>query len=123
MNKITPIIFNGDWQLIMSETLCCDPTHELLLLLPITSEKNIPFRFLFKTNANTTDKGINIFQERDTLVFTLTNFLHALGASLANSFEFKIGDDPFYLQLYGISTGESLLCLTISIFRKRKVNA
>lgn len=118
-SKITPQIFNGDWQLIISETLSCIPSQGLQVYVPITSEKNALFKFVFKSTDDPKKRDASVDQEGNNLTFTLINFLNLLGASLSNPFRFSIGKDNFLLQLYGISTGEDILCLTISVFKEK----
>lgn len=121
MNKIQPKIFNGGWQLVMSETVCCNPSRELEVHLPVTPESVTMLRFVFitdsnlsKSNLHTTNEGNN---EGNTVTFTLTNFLKQFGAFL-NPFEFSIGADRYFLQMHGMSASRELLNLTISIFKK-----
>lgn len=117
MNKIVPKIFNGDLQLILSETFCCDPTRGVRIHIPVTMEKDTVFSFVFKSDSDRSNRSIQTNQEGNTLTFFVTNFLNTFGASLTNFFEFKIGPDQFFLQIYGTSTSEIALCLTVSIFK------
>ncbi len=118
--KIIPRIFNGPWQLILSETLPCIPSQGLEIHVPINNEKNAIFKFVFETLDNSILKNASVNQADNTLIFTLTNFLNSLSSSLSDPFKFTIGEDHFFLQLYGTSTGYDVLCLTIAIFRERK---
>ena len=120
ITKITPKIFNGDWQLIISETLSCIPSQGLQVYVPVTNERTAIFTFIFKS-TQTTEKDVKVDQVDNNLTFTLTNFLNSLGASLSDPFKFHIGKDNFFLQLYGITTGQDILCLTISIFKEKNV--
>lgn len=86
----------------------------------VTPEKSVQFNFVFKSDPDDSKKGLETLQEGDTLTFILTNFLNSLGASLSQPFEFSIGADKFFLQIYGASSGEDSLCLTISVFRGQK---
>ena len=86
----------------------------------MTPEKTAEFHFVFKTDPDSSKRGLATFQEGDVLTFTLTNFLSSLGASLSQPFEFNIGADKYFLQIYGNSSGEDSLCLTISVFRGQK---
>lgn len=119
--KITPQIFNGNWQLIISETLSCVPSQGLQMLVPISHGKNAMFKFVFKSTDNASEKDVEIEQAANDLTFTLENFVNSLGTSLSDPFKFHIGKDNFFLQLYGISTGPDILCLTISIFKEGHV--
>lgn len=119
--KIVPKIFNGTWQLILSETLSCIPSQGLEIYVPINNEKNAIFKFIFKTIDNKKLKDAHVNQTDNILTFTLTNFLNSLGATLSDPFKFNIGKDNFLLQLYGISARSDVLCLTISIFKEKNV--
>jgi hypothetical protein len=117
--KITPQIFNGNWQLIISETLSCIPSQGLQMHVPVSPGKSAIFTFVFNSTTNPSDRDVNIDQFGENLTFTFTNFSTSLGASLLDPFRFHVGDDNFFLQLYGISTGQDILCLTISIFKEK----
>lgn len=90
------------------------------LHIPITPQKTAEFHFIFQSDSDNSKRGINTSQKGNILTFTLTNFLTASGASLSKPFEFNIGVDKFFLQLYGASSGDEVLCLTLSIFRGKK---
>ncbi len=119
IGKIIPQIFNGNWQLMVSETLSCVPSRGLQVYIPITNEKNAIFNFVFKAADDQKRRNVSVDQVDNNLTFTLTNFLSSLGASLSNPFNFSIGKDKFLLQLYGLSTGGDILCLTISLFKEK----
>lgn len=105
ISKITPQIFNGDWQLLISETLSCIPSRGLQVHIPMTNKKNAIFKFVFQSAEDQNVRNFSIDQVDNDLTFTLTNFLNFRGASLSKPFKFNIGNDKFFLQLYGISTG------------------
>lgn len=117
MNRIQPKIFNGGWQLVMSETICCNPSRGLEVHIPVTPEIWSYFQFIFITDAESSNSKLHISTKENDVIFTLTNFLMDLGASLLNPFEFKIGSDKYFLQMHGISKNSELLNLTISIFK------
>jgi hypothetical protein len=117
MDRIIPKIFNGDSELILSETFCCDSSKSVCVQLPITPGKIVDFYFDFKIHEDKSNRSVRINQTENTLTFTLLNFANTLGTSLSNPFEFGIGNDRFLLQIYGVSAGQKTLCLTISIFR------
>lgn len=117
MNKIQPKIFNGGWQLVMSETICCNPSRDLEVHIPVTPENVTKFRFVFETDSDSQKSSLQTTSEENTVVFTLTNFLRQLGAFL-NPFEFSIGPDKYFLQMHGMSASSELLNLTISIFKE-----
>jgi hypothetical protein len=117
MDRITPKIFNGDSELILSETFCCDSSKRVCVQLPITPGKIVDFYFDFKADEDKSNRSVQVNQNENTLTFTLLNFANALGASLSKPFEFGIGRDRFFLQICGMPTGEQTLCLTVSIFR------
>lgn len=87
--------------------------------VPISHEKSAIFKFAFTSTATLSERDVSIDQTENDLTFTLTNFLNSFGASLSDPFRFHIGEDNFILQLYGISTGQDILCLTISIFKEK----
>ncbi|MFA6915050.1 MAG: DUF6864 domain-containing function [Parachlamydiales bacterium] len=120
MNKITPEIFNGSLELVLSETVCCNPKYGLQVHIPVTSEKIAQFHFRFESDSDPSKKGCATSQEGEVLIITLTNFLSSLGASLSKPLEFCIGDDKFFLQFYGAASGSDCLCLTISVFKGQK---
>lgn len=117
MNKIQPKIFNGGWQLVMSETVCCNPSLELEVHIPVTPESVTMFRFVFITDSDLSKSNLHTTNEGNTVTFTLTNFLKQFGAFL-NPFEFSIGADRYFLQMHGMSASSELLNLTISIFKE-----
>lgn len=119
MHRITPTIFNGSNQVILSETICCNPKLGVQVRLPITNENWVEFRFVFQSDSDL-KKGATIFQEGNILTFTLINFLGAFGSSLLQPYEFRIGEDKFFLQIYGASPGQNSLCMTISILKEIK---
>ena len=120
MNRITPKVVNGASDLIVSETFCCNPKLGVQIQLPITQDKTAEFHFIFQKDSDGANRSVQTTQNGNILTFVLTNFLSALGASLSHPFEFGIGTDKFFLQLYGVSPGEESLCLTISIFKGQK---
>jgi hypothetical protein len=120
MNKITPKIFNGSLQLVLSETLCCNASHGIQVHVPITVDKTVEFHFVFNTDADLSLQSCTASQKGDVLTISLTNFLSPFGAALTQPFEFTIGEDKFFLQIYGASAGTDCLCLTVSIFREQK---
>lgn len=120
MNKIIPKIFNGNLELVLSETLCCNAKDGVQVHIPVTSEKVAQFHFIFETDSDASKRGCKTTQEGEVLIITLTNFLNSLGASLSKPLEFCIGEDKFFLQFYGSSTGADYLCLTISVFKGQK---
>lgn len=120
MNKITPKIFNGSLELVLSETVCCNPKHGLQVHIPVTSEKTAQFHFRFESDSDSSKKGCATSQDGDVLTLILTNFLGSFGASLTNPLEFCIGEDKFFLQFYGAASGSDCLCLTISVFKGQK---
>ena len=118
MSKVLPKIFNGNLQLVISETLCCVPTNGIQIHIPITTEKNAIFKFIFNSDPISSIRNVEVSQKDDNVIFVLTNFLNSLGASLSTPFKFKVGKDIFFLQFYGVSTGENILCFTFSIFKE-----
>lgn len=117
MNRIQPKIFNGGWQLVMSETICCNPSRGLEVHIPVTPENITKFQFVFITDAESSNARLHTVTKENAVIFTLTNFLMQLGAFL-NPFEFKIGSDKYFLQMHGMSASSELLNLTISIFKE-----
>ena len=95
--------------------------HGVQVHIPVTPEKTAKFHFVFKTDPDCSKRGLATFQEGDVLTFTLTNFLSSLGASLSQPFEFNIGADKYFLQIYGNSSGEDSLCLTISYLEDKRM--
>lgn len=123
MNKTIPKIFNGSSQLVISETFCCNPNHGIKIYLPITPEKTATLQFEFKSDSDTSKRGVETSQEKNMLTITLINFLHPVGSTLTKPLELNIGNDRFSLQIYGSSAGQELLCLTISLFKEGSKNA
>lgn len=117
MSKVIPKIFNGDLQLIISETFCCAPSKGIQVILPITSEKNLIFKFVFKIDRALSDRNIEVLQEDSELKFVLTNFVNSLGTSLSSPFSFNIGKENFSMQIFGIASSEDIICFTISVFK------
>ncbi len=122
MNRIIPKIFNGTRQLVISETFCCDPNQDVRIFLPITQEKTAELRFEFKSDADASNRHVEISKKENILILTLTNFLNTLGAALTKPVELNIGKDRFSLQIYGTSTGKEMLCLTLSLFKEESDN-
>lgn len=116
MTRIQPKIFNGNWLLVMTETICCNPSKGLEVHIPITPEIITKFKFEFLTDAKLSS-GMKVVNNEGLVIFTLTNFLMSLGAFL-NPFEFKIGSDKYFLQMHGMANNNELLNLTISMFKE-----
>jgi hypothetical protein len=120
MHRVTPKIFNGDLQLIVSETLCCNPKFGVQIYLPVTVGRSIKIAFVFNENVDKSKKNCDISQDNEGLSISMDNFLAPHGASLSKPLGFAIGEDKFLIQLYGCSTADDCLCLTVSIFYKGK---
>lgn len=119
MSKIIPQIFNGNAELLISETFCCSPSQGIKIHIPITQEKNSIFEFSFIRDDNYTNREIKVSSDGANLQFILINFSNQLGASLSTPFNFQVGKENFSLQIFGISPGDDILCFTISIFKKK----
>lgn len=115
MNRVVPTIKNGSKQLLFSETICIDPNEGLQLVIPVTPEKTIEFRLVFRNAESETGK-VSPYVDSTGVTLTLTNFLSALGTSLSQPFKFAIGPSNFSFMIYGESNSPSLIRLTVSLF-------
>lgn len=121
MNKVIPKIFNGDLELILSETVTCMPSMGIQIHIPITNEKITIFKFTFIKDEARTTGNVQVSKEGDDIVFSLTNFLNPLGAAFSHPFKFHVGNETFLMQIYGVSTGEDIVFLNVSIFKEKNV--
>ncbi len=118
MAKIIPTIFNGKYQLLISETFCCIPSLGIRLNIPISNNKFSNFEFDFYLNEKQQNRSVQVNQIKSDLYFALTNFFNPLGTAFIEPFKFKIGEENFLLQIYGTSIHNDFLNLTISIFKE-----
>ncbi len=119
MNKVVPKIFNDDSELVLSETVSFTPSKGLTIHIPTAQESMSIFEFSFIKDEKSSIANAEIKASGNNLVFTLTNFLNSLGAAFSQPFTFHINKEKFEMFIYAISTGEDVICLTISIFRHK----
>lgn len=122
MNRIVPTLKNGNQDLVISETICIDPSLGLELSMPINSVKNLKIIFNFGSKENQ-DTKVQTFVEGDNLKIKFSNFLNTLGTSLIHPLQFSVGNSSFLIRMYGFSNNPNTLCLTISIYRDEGSNA
>ncbi len=122
MSRIFPVIKNGKYRLLVSETVVLIPEFGLQIGLPIAEGKTIDINFVFLQELGSPGRYATEV-DGPNLVLKLVNFVNALGAGLNSPIEFAIGASKFYLQLYGEGSHSGHLCLSMSIYSMDSLNA
>ena len=120
MNRVVPLLKNGNLTLVISETLCIDPTQGLELMLPINLEKKLKIIFDFGDKEKQ-DNKVEMSVEGDVLKIKFSNFLNTLEVSV-NPLNFTVGSSSFLIRMYGFSNNPNILSLTISVFNEEETN-
>lgn len=121
MNRVVPTLKNGNLTLLVSETVCIDPTQGLELVVPINLEKSLKIVFVFGDKEMQEGK-VETSVEGDVLKIKFSNFLSMLGVSLVNPLNFSIGNSSFLIRMYGFSNNPNTLSVTISLFKEGRIN-
>ena len=89
MNRIFPIIKNGDARLLLSESIVLDYRNILQLEIPTADQKTLMFNFIF-TQEEGKPGSFSSEIEGHRITLRLVNFINQLGAALTKPIEFGV---------------------------------
>lgn len=128
MNRVLPKISSGEFDLLLTESLCFNPLEGLIINIPTSNEntglpgRDITFEFVFKYDGNPSNNVIKTSLNKNQVEILLNNFGSALISGILNPLTFQFGKVPIKLYFSGMLIEDQdkklrMINFTVSIYQ------
>lgn len=128
MNRVIPKISSGEFDLLLTETLCFNPIEGLKIRIPTSNNKtglagkDITFNFIFEYNSDPKDRNIHTRTKNNQIDVCINNFGDTLISGTSRPLTFQFGSAPIKLYFSGMILKDNQLDLkmmsfTVSIYQ------
>lgn len=130
MNRIIPKISSGNFDLLLTESLCFNPLDGLKIHIPTSDDKtgrpgkDITFNFIFNYDQNPNNREIKTNLKDNKVDVIINNFGGSVIAGILKPLTFQFGNIPIKLYFTGLLLKENpenftTIHFTVSIYQGR----